>query len=92
MNKRQSERERERQRENVTFVEFHDGQESMCARVYAPVQHMSGTAVREVMYRKSEAKHSFLDTGGCQNYGPFLGPYYLRYPKWDPNFDNYPYN
>ena len=29
--------------------------------------------------------------GGCQNYGPFLGPYYLGYPKRDPNFDNHPY-
>ena len=35
--------------------------------------------------------------GGCQNYGPFLAPYYdtapnyyLGYPKRDPNFDNYP--
>ena len=35
--------------------------------------------------------------GGCQNYGPFLGPYYntapnvFGYPKRDHNFDNYPY-
>ena len=35
--------------------------------------------------------------GGCQKYGPFLGPYYstapinLRYPKRDPNFDNHPH-
>ena len=38
--------------------------------------------------------------GGCQNYGPFLGPYYntgpntgpnLGYPKRDHNFDNPPY-
>ena len=36
--------------------------------------------------------------GGCQNYGPFLGPLYntaptvyLGYPKGDPNFDNYPH-
>ena len=35
--------------------------------------------------------------GGCQNYGPFLGPYYntapiiLGTPKRDHNFDNYPY-
>ena len=33
--------------------------------------------------------------GGCQNYGPFLGPYYnkapIMYPKTDLNFDNYPY-
>ena len=34
--------------------------------------------------------------GGCQNYGPFLGPYYstapinLGYPNTDPSFDNYP--
>ena len=33
---------------------------------------------------------------GCQNYGPFLGPYYntvpiiLGYPKGNPNFDNHP--
>ena len=35
--------------------------------------------------------------GGCQNYGPFLGPYYntgpnLGDPKRDHNFDNPPYN
>ena len=38
--------------------------------------------------------------GGCQNYGPFLGPYYntgpntgpnLGVPKRDHNFDNPPY-
>ena len=38
--------------------------------------------------------------GGCQNYGPFLGPYYstgpntgpnLGDPKRDHNFDNPPY-
>ena len=38
--------------------------------------------------------------GDCQNYGPFLGPYYntgpnrgpyLRDPKRDHNFDNPPY-
>ena len=35
---------------------------------------------------------------GCQNYGPFLDPYYkygtynLGYPKKDHNFDNHPYN
>ena len=31
--------------------------------------------------------------GGCQNYGPFLGPHNLifRYPKRDHNFDNHPY-
>ena len=38
--------------------------------------------------------------GDCQNYGPFLGPYYnagpntgpnLGYPKRDHNFDNHPY-
>ena len=31
--------------------------------------------------------------GGCQNYGPHLGPYifYLRYPKRGHNFDNYPH-
>ena len=34
--------------------------------------------------------------GGCQNYGPFLGPYYntgpnLGDPKRDHNFDNLPY-
>ena len=33
--------------------------------------------------------------GDCQNYGPFLGPYYntgpnLGYPKRDHNFDNPP--
>ena len=37
--------------------------------------------------------------GDCQNYGPFLGPYYntgpnqgpnLGDPKWDHNFDNPP--
>ena len=33
--------------------------------------------------------------GGCQNYGPFWGPYYNTAPifrvlKIDPNFDNYP--
>ena len=27
--------------------------------------------------------------GGCQNYGPFLDPYY--HPKRDPNFDNRPH-
>ena len=37
------------------------------------------------------------DMGGCQNYGPFLDPYYntapiyLGYPKKDHNFDNHPY-
>ena len=39
--------------------------------------------------------------GGCQNYGPFLGPYYttglntglnLGDPKWDHNFDIPPYS
>ena len=34
--------------------------------------------------------------GGCQNYGPFLGPYYntyyLVYPKRDLNFDNHPHD
>ena len=35
--------------------------------------------------------------GDCQNYGPFLGPYYntgpnLGDPKRDHNFDNPPYN
>ena len=35
--------------------------------------------------------------GGCQNYGPFLDPYYstapniLGYPKRDHNFDNHQY-
>ena len=34
--------------------------------------------------------------GGCQNYGPFLGPYYntrpnLGDPKRDHNVDNPPY-
>ena len=35
--------------------------------------------------------------GGCQNYGPFLDPYYntapknLGYPKRDHNLDNHPY-
>ena len=38
--------------------------------------------------------------GGCQNYGPFLGPYYntgpftgpnLGDPERDHNFDNLPY-
>ena len=31
--------------------------------------------------------------GGCQNYGPFLGPEYSTapYPKMDPNFENHPY-
>ena len=38
--------------------------------------------------------------GVCQNYGPFLGPYYntapiitynLGYPKRDLNFDNHPH-
>ena len=29
--------------------------------------------------------------GGCQNYGPFLGPYYNRDPKRDHYFDNHPY-
>ena len=36
--------------------------------------------------------------GGCQNYGPFLGPYCNtgpntgpNYPKRDHNFDNPPY-
>ena len=34
--------------------------------------------------------------GGCQNYGPFLDPYYdtapnSGYPKRDHNFDNQPY-
>ena len=34
--------------------------------------------------------------GNCQNYGPFLGPYYntgpnLGDPKRDHNFDNPPY-
>ena len=34
--------------------------------------------------------------GDCQNYGPFLGPYYntgpnLGDPKRDHNFDNHPY-
>ena len=34
--------------------------------------------------------------GGCQNYGPFLGPYfhtgpYLGDPERDHNFDNPPY-
>ena len=35
--------------------------------------------------------------GGCQKYGPFLGPHYntapniyLGHPNRDPNFDNYP--
>ena len=41
-----------------------------------------------------------LNMGDCQNYGPFLGPYYntgpntepnLGDPKRDHNFDNYPY-
>ena len=37
------------------------------------------------------------DLGGCQNYGPFLGPYYTTAPisqgteKGDLNFDNYPF-
>ena len=35
--------------------------------------------------------------GGCQNYGPFLGPWYNTAPtihgtqKGAKNFDNYPY-
>ena len=36
--------------------------------------------------------------GGCQDYGPFLGPYYiaapinyLGCPERDLNFDNYPF-
>ena len=35
--------------------------------------------------------------GGCQNYGPFCGTlnygcrFCNRYPKRDPNFDNYPH-
>ena len=41
-----------------------------------------------------------VDMGDCQNYGPFLGPYYntgpntgphLGHPKRDHNFDNAPY-
>ena len=31
-----------------------------------------------------------LQVGGCQNYGPFLGPYYNTAPIRDPNFDNHP--
>ena len=32
------------------------------------------------------------DLGGCQNFGPFLGPHYnLGYPKRDHNFDNHPF-
>ena len=40
----------------------------------------------------------FVDMGGCQNYGPFVGypkylvPYYNRVPKKDHNFDNHPYS
>ena len=41
---------------------------------------------------------SFLHMGDCQNYGPFLGPYYkagtgpnLGDPKRDHNFDNPPH-
>ena len=40
-----------------------------------------------------QPKHT--QVGGCQNYGPCLGPYYntapiiLGYPKRDHNFDNY---
>ena len=40
--------------------------------------------------------HSHM--GGCQNYGPFLGPYYntapnnFGYPKRDHNFDNHPHD
>ena len=39
----------------------------------------------------------YVYLGGCQNYGPFLGPYYneltyyLGYPKRDHNFDNHPF-
>ena len=38
----------------------------------------------------------YTHMGGCQNYGPFLGPYYdtgpnLRDPKKDHNVDNPPY-
>ena len=30
--------------------------------------------------------------GGCQNYRPFLDPYYITAPNiWDHNFDNHPY-
>ena len=38
-----------------------------------------------------------LHMGGCQNYGPFLGPQYstapkiLGHPKGDHNFDSQPY-
>ena len=37
-----------------------------------------------------------MHLGGCQNYGPFLGPYYntgpnLGDPKRDHNFDNPPF-
>ena len=36
-----------------------------------------------------------IHVGGCQNYGPFLDPFYygteyLGYPNRDPNFDNHP--
>ena len=38
--------------------------------------------------------HTYM--GGCQNYGPFLGPIIIRHlifrdPKGDHSFDNHPY-
>ena len=52
-------------------------------------------------YRNNvETFETVSDMGDCQNYGPFLGPYYstgpntgpnLGDPKRDHNFDNPPY-
>ena len=58
----------------------------------APVAVLIPKALNPNSGLKGQQKH----VGGCQNYGPFLGPYYntapniLGYPKRDHNFDNYP--
>ena len=46
---------------------------------------------------KSHGSHIYIYMAGCQNDGPFLGPYYntapnyLGYPERDHSFDNHPY-
>ena len=56
-------------------------------------RHELGSEHTSVDKEEQTGKHM----GGCQNYAPFLGPYYntgtyyLGYPKRDPDFDNHPH-
>ena len=67
-----------------------DGKEGLNKK--KPIRNPDGQTRRIL---RSFGHHLYM--GGCQNYGPFLGPWYNTAPtihgtqKGAKNFDNYPY-